>query len=171
MRTLLRFLRGVAVCLLAAVLAVNLALLFSRFALQQNPAHVLGFYPLIVTTGSMEPTLPAGAMVIARAQADYAVGDVVSFRQEGAVVTHRIVAETAAGYRTAGDANNTPDSEAVPFEAVLGRVVLCLPGAGALLMALQEPIGILLLTAGGAILILLPEKRGKEQYEDTEKKV
>ncbi len=171
MRTLLRFIRGILVCLLALVLAVDMGLLVSRFVLHQEPAHVLGFYPMIVTTGSMEPTLPAGSMVIAHREADYAVGDIITFRQEGAVVTHRIIEKTAAAYRTRGDANNTPDDAAVPPADVLGRVVLCLPGAGELLMLLQKPLGILLLAAGGAILIFLPEKRGAEQHEDTGKKV
>lgn len=170
MKAALRALRALAAALLAAVVLVNVGLLFSRFVLKQEPAHLFGFYPMLVTTGSMEPALPAGAMVIARAQGDYAVGDVISFRQDGGVVTHRIVEETAEGYRTAGDANNVGDDETVPREAVLGRVVVCLPWAGGLLMALREPVGILLLAAGGAMLIFLPEKWGKEPYEDTEKK-
>ncbi len=169
MRAVLRWARSVVVLLLAAVVAVNLALLFSRFALKQDPAHVFGFYPMLLTTGSMEPDLPAGAMVVARAQADYAVGDIVSFRQEGAVVTHRIIGETAQGYQTAGDANNAPDQGTVPPEAVLGRVVLCLPRVGALLLLLRQPIGILALAAGGAVLFLLPEKRGEEPYDDAKK--
>lgn len=170
MKAALRALRRAAVVLLAAVALVNVALLFSRFVLKREPAHIFGFYPMLVTTGSMEPALPAGAMVVAHAQADYAVGDVISFRQDGAVVTHRVAEETAEGYRTAGDANNVGDDETVPREAVLGRVVLCLPWVGGLLTALREPVGILLLAAGGAMLIFLPEKRGKEHYEDTEKK-
>ncbi len=170
MKAALRVLRAAVIFLLCAVVLGNVALLFSRFVLKQEPAHILGFYPMLVTTGSMEPALPAGSLVIAHAQADYDLGDVITFRQEGAVVTHRIVEKTAEGYRTAGDANNTPDDETVPAEAVLGRVVLCLPWAGWLLLGLREPLGILLLAAGGMILIFLPEKRGKEPYEDTEKK-
>lgn len=171
MKTVWKILRCAAIVLFGAVLAVDLALLFSRFVLRQEPAHILGFSPMIVTTGSMEPTLPAGSMIVAHAQADYAVGDIVSFRQGNAVVTHRIVEETPQGYRTAGDANNTPDRDAVPPSAVLGRVVVCLPWAGAALSFLQGPIGVLLLAAAGAVLIFLPQKRGKEPYEDTEKKV
>lgn len=171
MRTALKVLRAAAVCLLGAVVAVNLALLASRFILGQDPPHVFGFYPMVVTTGSMEPTLPAGSMVVARAQEDYGVGDIISFRLGDAVVTHQIIEKTAEGYRTAGVANNTPDDGTVPGEAVLGRVVLCLPWAGTALMLLREPIGILLLAAGGALLILLPGRQGKEPYEDTAKKV
>jgi len=170
MKRILRALRGIAICLLGAVVAVNAALLFSRFALKQDPAHVFGFYPMLVTTGSMEPGLPAGAMVVAHAREDYEVGEVISFRQGGGVITHRIIEKTREGYRTAGDANNAPDGETVPEEAVLGRVEVCLPWVGKLLLFLREPMGILALAAGGALLLLLPEKQGKEPYEDTEKK-
>jgi len=170
MKRLLRVLRGAVIALLTALVAVNVLLLFSRFVWRQDPPHILGLYPLVVTTGSMEPNLPAGAMVVARAQEDYQAGDVISFRQDGGVVTHRIVEETAEGYVTAGDANNTPDSKPVPRQAVLGRVVLCLPWAGTLLLFLREPLGILALAAVGAALIFLPAKPEKERYEDTEKK-
>jgi len=156
--------------MLAAVVMVNLSLLASRFVWKQDPPHVFGCYAMIVTTGSMEPALPTGAMVIVREQKDYGVGDIVSFRQGDAVVTHRVIEKTPEGYRTAGDANNTPDSAEVPANAVLGRVVLCLPRAGSLLLALQEPMGVLLLAAAGGALIFLPEKQRKEQYGDTEKK-
>jgi len=169
-RAVLRGLRAVVILLLSVVVLGNGALLFSRFVLKQEPAHILGCYPMLVTTGSMEPALPAGAVVVSHAQEDYAVGDIISFRQEGAVVTHRVVEKTAEGYRTAGDANSAPDEGVVADEAVLGRVVLCLPWAGRLLLALQRPIGILALAAGGAVLVLLPVKQGKEPYEDTEKK-
>lgn len=170
MRAIARVLRGLVVCLLGLVVVINTALLISRFTLGQDPPHILGFYPMVVATGSMEPNVPAGAMVVAHTQETYAVGDVISFRQGGAVVTHRVVEKTAEGYRTAGDANNTTDTEMTPAEAVLGRVVLCLPGAGAVLLALREPAGILIVAAVGAALLLLPGKRGKERHEDAEKK-
>ncbi len=170
MKTVLRVLRGLVIAVLAMVVVVNLALLASRFLMEQDPPHIAGFYPMIVTTGSMEPGIPAGAMVVAHAQTDYQVGDIISFRQGGAVVTHRIIEKTAEGFHTAGDANNTPDDDIVPPEAVLGRVVVYLPWIGTLLLMLKEPIGILVLAAVGAVLILLPEKWGKERYDDTEKK-
>jgi len=170
MRALLRALRAAVIFLLAAVVLINGALLFSRFVLKQEPPRVLGFSPMLVATGSMEPTLPAGSLVVAHARREYQVGDVISFRQEGAVVTHRIVEVTQEGCRTAGDANTAPDSAPVPWDAVLGKVVLCLPWAGRLALALRGPIGILALAAGGGALLFLPEKRGKERYEDKEKK-
>lgn len=169
MRTAIRILRGVVITLLGLVVLVNLTLLAARFVLKRDPPHVFGFYPMVVTTGSMEPNLPAGAVVIVHAQKDYQVGDVISFRQEGAVVTHRIVEEVEGGFRTAGDANNTPDSGWAALDAVLGRVVLCLPWLGKLILILRGPIGILALAAGGGILLFLPNKQGKEPHEDTEK--
>ncbi len=169
MRTAIRVLRGTVIILLGLVVLVNLTLLAARFVLKRDPPHIFGFYPMVVTTGSMEPHVPAGAVVIAHAQEDYRVGDVISFRQEGAVVTHRIVEKADGAFRTAGDANNTPDRGSVPRDAVLGRVVLCLPWLGKWILVLRGPIGILALALGGGILLLLPDKQGKEPHEDTEK--
>lgn len=169
MRAAARILRGAAVVLLACVILVNLALLAARFVLRRDPPHILGFYPMVVTTGSMEPTLPAGSVVLVHAQGDYEVGDIISFRREGAVVTHRIMEKAEGGFRTAGEANNVADSGTVAPEDVLGRVILCLPWLGRLILALRGPVGILALAAGGGILLFLPDKGGKEKHEDTEK--
>ncbi len=166
----MRIVRGILIVLLALVLALNVGLLFSRFVLKEEPPHLLGYYPMIVATGSMEPALPAGSVVIARAQADYAVGDVLSFRQGGAVVTHRIIEETADGFRTQGDANSAPDSETVPHGAALGRVILCLPHVGRAAMVLQGPLGILALAAVGAVLFLLPSHREKRRDAESNEK-
>ena len=170
MRAILRVFRAAVLILLSAVVLLNGALLVSRFVLKQEPPHVFGCYPMLVATGSMEPNIPAGSLVIARAREDYQVGDVISFRQGGAVVTHRIIGAAPEGCRTAGDANTAPDSAPVPWDAVLGKVVLCLPWVGRLALALRGPIGILALAAGGGLLLFLPERRGKERYEDKEKK-
>ncbi len=170
MKTALGVFRGIVIALLTAVVLVNLTLLAARFLLKREPPHIFGFYPMVVTTGSMEPQLPAGAVVVVHAQETYQVGDIISFRQEGAVVTHRIVERVEGGFRTAGDANNTADSGAVSADMVLGRVILCVPWLGKAVLALRGPIGILALVAGGGLLLFLPDnKRGKEQHEGTEK--
>lgn len=81
---------------------------------------VQAFY---VRTGSMSPTIPVGALVVAiRASADtLGPGDVIVFQrpdQPGMMVVHRIeaVKEGPSGrvFVTKGDANGGPDSWQVP---------------------------------------------------------
>ncbi len=56
-------------------------------------AHVTGLRPLVVKSGSMEPTIPTGGMVLVRTipAADIRVGDVVAVeRPDRTRVTHRV---------------------------------------------------------------------------------
>jgi signal peptidase len=127
-----------------------------------------GYRPLSVRSGSMEPALPTGSVIITHnvAPAAVKVGDVITFRPapsaQGArslpYVTHRVVAVTqeAAGlsFVTQGDANNVSDLLPVPAESLAGRVVLVLPYAGTLADFAHSALGnILLLIVPGVILV------------------
>jgi signal peptidase I len=97
-----------------------------------------GLQPLVVRSGSMEPTIASGAMVLVRQvpASSLAVGDVVAVeRPDHTRVTHRIVAITSHG-RTAeltlkGDANEDPDPQPVTV-AHAGLLVRDIPLLGRL---------------------------------------
>ena len=62
-------------------------------------------------------------------------GDIIQFKRDGYTVIHRIVdiSQTEQGetvFTTKGDANNAPDTQAVPLEDVVGRYLFCIPKAG-----------------------------------------
>ena len=115
---------------------------------------VLGFSVMRVKTGSMEPTLRTGCIVITK-KADpqeLEVGDIISFYStdpdpyiNGQVETHRIVERHSliTGERefiTKGDANQADDPTPVFQSNVIGRVVLNLGiTSGSVLGVLQNP--------------------------------
>ncbi|UVE96391.1 signal peptidase I [Dietzia sp. B32] len=110
--------------------------------------RVSGAQAYTVLTGSMEPTIPPGALVVVRPTAaeELRAGDVITFQPNSGdptVVTHRIIGvfydQTGQqGIHTQGDANNTPDDWVLVPEQVrgvewysvpqLGRVNLLLTG-------------------------------------------
>ncbi|NLP37444.1 MAG: signal peptidase I [Firmicutes bacterium] len=81
-----------------------------------------------VISGSMEPALHTGCIIVVDARPDtiYTPGDIITFREEKEFITHRITDLYYDGhfyYRTQGDANERPDQNLVPHQAVVGRVV------------------------------------------------
>ncbi len=106
---------------------------------------VLGVAPAVIHGISMEPTMHEGDIVIARkvAAGTLVAGDVVSFRQRGRTVVHRVVHVDRSGeapvLTTLGDNNEAGDSP-VPADAVIGRVVVHLPGAGQPILWLQRAV-------------------------------
>lgn len=106
----------------------------------------------VVHTGSMEPSLIPGDLVIDRRDPEFVeTGDVITFYPSSAaveVVTHRIVAVSGDGtITTRGDANDSDDPIPIRSELVQGRVVGRVPLAGYAVVYLQHPTGLLSLTS------------------------
>ena len=106
-----------------------------------------GYRTYVVHTGSMEPGIVPGDVVIdAPLTGPVRPGDVITFRDPGTaadVVTHRVASVAADGtITTKGDANRTADPVTLRPDLVQGRVVTTVPVAGYLVVYLQHPTGL-----------------------------
>ncbi len=122
---------------------------------------LFGISSYTVLTGSMEPTIPVGSIVYAKAAdpQSLAVGDVIVFHdgRSALPVTHRIIEnDTAAGQViTKGDANEQADMLPISYYDIIGRVCLHIPVIGRLLAPLGTllgKIGIIAIVFGGVLL-------------------
>jgi signal peptidase len=120
--------------------------LYRKFVYGEKIPLIAGIGSAVVITGSMEPAVNAGDLVIIRQQSSYQVGDIVAY-EESTPVTHRIVQVTEDGFVTKGDANNTTDDE-VAREEVIGSVVATVPSVGHAILYLQTPVGMIVLLCG-----------------------
>lgn len=121
-----RRLRGIGALVLCAI-PIGLVTFF---------AGLLPWQPVAIATGSMEPEILTGSMVIvSKLDTDnLQEGDIIQFSRNGYTVVHRIVQlqESGSGtvYITKGDANNATDEGVVTQEAVIGKVVATVPSIG-----------------------------------------
>ena len=123
-----------------------------------------GYGASVVMSGSMQPTLQVNDVIIFRREADYEVGDVVVWQQRGMPVVHRLIARDGSSVTTRGDANNAPDSP-VSASDIRGRVIGRVAGAGTMVNFFKSPLG-LILTAGGAVLLLEYSFRRQKERDD-----
>ncbi len=108
------------------VVSLALSLVFVALA-----PIVMGYRPVVVSSGSMAPALVGADVVVTeRPDGPLSVGQVVDFRSAGQQVIHRVVGVTDTGYRTKGDANQTPDSSEVRDADVQGVGVMVIPLVG-----------------------------------------
>jgi signal peptidase I len=99
-----------------------------------------GSQALTVLTGSMQPTLPPGTLVVVRPTDvdEIRVGDVITFQPisgDPTLVTHRVTARGVASdgtvrFTTQGDANDVADAAQITDEQVMGRVWYSVPLVG-----------------------------------------
>lgn len=113
---------------------------------------VLGFTPLKVLTGSMEPAIKIGDLIIVKDmdKSNIGEGDIITYRTNtGVYVTHRVVEVVDEGgstmFRTKGDANNVEDKDLVGEEAIVGKYIFRLPAFGYLSDFMAKPLGFILL--------------------------
>lgn len=168
MRVLRRAIDVGLALLVVAVVAIGLA---------ANLAPQAGARLLAIRTGSMEPSMPVGSLIVAVAAdpAELAIGDVISVSLEGgATLTHRIsnIVEPDGSrmFELKGDANALHDPVLVVPAQVVGRVDMAIPLLGYLLAMLSMPTGIAaLLAIGGTLLTagwLIDELSDVEADED-----
>lgn len=92
-------------------------------------ALIIGFRPVIVVGGSMEPTLEIGDVVIIKKlpQEQIKVGDILTYKlsENGDYCTHRIIEIDENGnFLTQGDwAGSSPDTTPVPYGKVVGVTI------------------------------------------------
>ena len=119
-----------------------------------------GGRPLVVLSGSMEPALETGDVVVVKriGPQDARVGDVVTYRNpDGDRVTHRVRSVRERGPRfelvTKGDANNASERWTMEADGELSRALYRVPLAGRLLARTSSREGKLVLIVAPLLLL------------------
>ncbi len=127
-----------------------------------------GIRPYVVYSGSMEPEIPTGAVVFTKEE-DFSPkeGDIITFRVNDAIVTHRVIENRNGICTTKGDANKTADPVSVEQSQIIGRVVFRLPYLGYVIHFLRAriPFTAVVFAACLAVIVDLaytPNKKNKK---------
>ena len=147
--------------MVTTVLVVAVVLL----AIALAGVRLFGLQVYTVLSGSMEPAYHVGALLYDKKvdPAQLRPGDVITFMlDEDTIVTHRIVEvvpdeedPSVIRFRTKGDANAAEDGSLVHYKNVLGTPVFTIPKLGYFANFVQQPPGLYVAIAFGAVLVLL----------------
>ena len=141
--------------LLGFFVAANVYFIFQRVVYENKIPKIFGLAQLIVVSGSMQPAIEVGDMIIIKAQKAYSVDDIVTFRAKHSLVTHRIVEINDTYALTKGDKNNVTD-EPVPLSNIEGKLVARIPRIGNIMLFGRTPRGIISLALGALIILAIP---------------
>ena len=112
---------------------------------------LFGWNAYVVTSGSMAPTVDAGAVVVAAPvdPEDIMTGDIVTFVDPSGLTTHRVVGMTSSSHAgkasrifiTKGDANEEPDPAELHPQNIVGKAKFGVPNLGFLVSFVKAPLG------------------------------
>jgi signal peptidase I len=130
--------------------------------ISSNTSLISGYRTFLIQSGSMEPSIMTGDVVIVQNRREYFPGEVITFKNnQNRVITHRITEIESESdppqFITKGDANRTDDEDIIRPENVLGKVILVVPKVGFLVAFTKSPIGFIALILFPAFLIIFSE--------------
>ena len=137
--------------LIILLLTYNISLIIQAVVNPSKTPSFFGIKTYSIISGSMEPTIHTGDIVIAKEtnKENLQIGDIISFRLGQSVVTHRIIGieETENGevYTTKGDKNNTEDKVEIKIDLIEGKVIGRIPFMGKIAKLLHGNISIIVI--------------------------
>lgn len=154
--TMARKVTAVVCCVLLALIAASAAM--AQDAGKGPLPMPLGHGAAVVESGSMEPTMPKGSLLLLESPGALGVGDVVVYEAADGYVVHRVVAVEGSQLICKGDANDAADAP-VSAAAVVAVVVGCVPVLGGVIGAVGAPAAMLVIAAAAAALLLMAHRR------------
>lgn len=132
--------------LIILIIMFLLNIFYSKFILKDSLIKVFGKAFVIVTTGSMEPEIETGELVIVSEENKYYKGDIITYEdEENFLVTHRIFSINEKNFIAKGDANNVNDEE-VSNGNIKGKVIYHSKILGNFVLYFLKPIVIAYIT-------------------------
>jgi len=146
--------------------------------------YICGITPYVVLSGSMEPTIKTGSLCFINKHAKYEQikeKDIIAFKSNGTLVTHRVDEINDDGFVTKGDNNDNQDGSLVTKDNFVGKNIFWIPKAGFVIKLIQSTKGKIIF--GTCVVLLLvtgllfgddkkkasKEEKNKSLDEDKEK--
>ncbi|MDP2919852.1 MAG: signal peptidase I [Dehalococcoidia bacterium] len=125
-----------------------------------------------VKSGSMRPVINPGDIVITGPVGEVRTGNIITFEQGEAIVTHRVIAIENGKLRTKGDANEDPDTDPLTLNRVQGKYLLKIPFIGYINSFVSNRQGwfVVIIIPTVVLVLFIAKDILKETFKKEEKK-
>ncbi|MFR5328830.1 MAG: signal peptidase I, partial [[Clostridium] innocuum] len=97
-----------------------------------------------ILSGSMEPTISTGSLILVDTDAELHTEDIVTFQKQDSIITHRIVRQIDDQRTvTKGDANDSDDPTPLYKTQIIGKVILVIPYIGYIVLFIRRYLWLL----------------------------
>ena len=153
MKKVMKTLKIGVIIILAIIFMMLLTIFIKGQVNEEKYPDLFGYKSMIVLSGSMEPTIMKGDLIIVKkVNSDYLKAkDIIAFRNKDKTITsHRIIKvdkiDSKLYFKTKGDNNNTMDEDVVVAKDIEGIYVSRIPELGNFLMYIQTIQGFITVT-------------------------
>lgn len=153
MKIFKKFIFIITTIILTILVSYNIYSFICINILNKDFVTINGYAFLEVVSGSMEPEINIGDIIIIDTkEKDYKKGNVVTYYDSnGLFVTHRIISIENTEIITKGDHNNTEDKP-ISQNDIIGRAVYKIRYAGKVLEAVKSPLTMLMILIIGILV-------------------
>lgn len=144
---------------LVFLLVILILVCYKRYIKNEEYISIFGKSFYIVYSGSMKPEIDVGELLVVSRQKEYQENDIVTFKKDEKVITHRII-KMGDEIITKGDNNNVEDSP-IKLENIIGKVIYHSKALGIIYMVFLKPIILVYILI--LIFISIYEKYKKEK--------
>ena len=162
--------RIILIILCGAVLGINVYLTNASRLMGDSLPMPFGYGAAVVLSGSMEPEMFKGDLIVVKGLETYREKDIVVYQSKSSLVVHRIISIDGDAVITQGDANNTPD-DPISLSAIKGKVLFRVPYVGSVVNLIKTPIGTIGIIAIAILLIEIPRKNEKKKDDEEKQKI
>lgn len=157
--------RRIILVVVGLILGVNVYMLNAQRLIGNKMPMPFGYGMAVILSGSMEPVMSTGDLILVHETNNYEVDDVVVFQEGSTLITHRIVSMNEDEIITKGDANNAEDNP-IALGNIRGEVILCIPMVGNIVNVLKTPIATIVII--GLAILLIEKSNQSERAKDDE---
>ena len=159
--------------ILLIVVLLNLYIIFQKLTHPNQVVTIFGYRTYIVSSGSMEPYLKVGDIILVdkvESQDFINVDDIITFTKgEGKDITHRVVeikeVNGNKSFVTKGDNNNDIDENEVKFENIRGKYSNKIDGIGKFILNVKTSFGAIIFVIVIFIIYFWMGKREDREIE------
>ena len=137
MKKVLQVISSIFYAFFVFLFLLNCYLLSSKYLFHQDYPSFFGYTYFEVQTGSMRSDIKEQDIIIVKLDDSYEVGDIITYKSNNSLITHRITKVEKDTVITKGDANNMADNP-VDKKMVVGKVVKVLPKFGIYLKVITD---------------------------------
>lgn len=174
-----KFLRIISIIVAAIIIPIiiyNLTLMAKSLVNPDETPSFLGIKSLVIISESMEPNImPNDAIFVKEVpEEDLKVGDVISFKDDGFINTHRIVEilneNGKIKYRTKGDNNKRNDRNLVSYVDIEGKYIFKIKGLGTFTEIIKNKVTLIGLLIILIVILIYQIRLNKRKLQRKEKR-